>query len=166
MLWPRGGRSPQQAEAGGHSRRRLAGRDKGWPGDQARPRGLKPRAAAAAAARRVPSHWQRSSHAAGDHLLSGAGDQAGGCSGLQRGEPRGGTGWYLHLAPVLASCSVYPVSRSTGAPGLGVLRHSPSTGCVVRLRVPYMCPALCSAQIMAPAKSILPALMPLAGCAL
>ena len=29
--------------------------DKGWPGDQARPRGLKPRAAAAAAARRVPS---------------------------------------------------------------------------------------------------------------
>ena len=29
--------------------------DKGWPGDQARPRGLKPRAAAAATARRVPS---------------------------------------------------------------------------------------------------------------
>ena len=106
------------------------------------------------------------SRAAGDRLLSGAGDQAGGCSGLQGGEPRGGTGWYLHLGPVLASCSVYPVSRSTGAPGLGVLRRSPSTGCVVRLRVPYMCPALCSAQIMAPAKSILPALMPLAGCAL
>ena len=140
--------------------------DKGWPGDQARPRGLKPRAAAAAAARRVPSRWQRSSRAAGDRLLSGAGDQAGGCSGLQRGEPRGGTGWYLHLGPVLASCSVYPVSRSAGAPGLGVLRHSPSTGGVVRLRVPYLCPALCSTQIMAPAESILPALMPLAGCAL
>ena len=61
--------------------------DKGWPGDQARPRGLKPRAAAAAAARRVPSRWQRSSRAAGDRLLSGAGDQAGGCSGLQGGEP-------------------------------------------------------------------------------
>jgi hypothetical protein len=32
-------------------------------------------------------------------LLSGAGDQAGGCSGLQGGDPRGGTGWYLHLGP-------------------------------------------------------------------
>ena len=137
------------------------------PGDQARPRGasnLAPRCNRCPV-RPLP-HAQRSSRGAGDRSLSGAGDQAGGCSGLQRGEPRGGTGWYLHLGPVLASCSVYPVSRSTGAPGLGVLRHSTSTGCVVRLRVPYMCPALCSTQIMAPAKSILPALMPLAGCAL
>ena len=161
MLWPRGGRSPQQAEAGGHSRRRLAGRAI-KPGQGAS--NLAPRCNRCPV-RPLP-RAQRSSRGAGDRSLSGAGDQAGGCSGLQRGEPRGGTGWYLHLGPVLASCSVYPVSRSTGAPGLGVLRRSPSTGCVVRLRVPYMCPALCSAQIMAPAKSILPALMPLAGCAL
>ena len=25
--------------------------------------------------------------------------QAGGCSGLQGGEPRGGAGWHLHLGP-------------------------------------------------------------------
>ena len=83
--------------------------DKGRPGDQARPRGLKPRAAAAAAARRVPSCWQRSSRAAGDRLLSGAGDQAGGCSGLQGGEPRGGAGWHLHLGPSSQSTPIYPV---------------------------------------------------------
>ena len=86
--WPAadGGGLAQQTKASG-------------PGDQARPRGLKPRGAAAAAARCVPSRRQRSSHAAGDRLLSGAGDQAGGCSGLQGGDPRGGTGWYLHLGP-------------------------------------------------------------------
>eukprot|EP01046_Picozoa_sp_COSAG06_P038999 COSAG06_NODE_4557_length_4149_cov_13.631449_1_plen_49_part_10 len=49
MLWPRGGRGPQQTEAGS-----TAGKASG-PGDQARPRGLKPRGAAAAAARCVPS---------------------------------------------------------------------------------------------------------------
>ena len=105
-------RAPCYGRAAGvaRSRRRqasTAGKASG-PGDQARPRGLKPRGAAAAAARCVPSRGQRSSRAAGDRSLSGAGDQAGGCSGLQRGEPRGGTGWYLHLGPVLASCSVYP----------------------------------------------------------
>ena len=115
------------------ARRARPAADKGWPGDQARPRGLKPRAAAAATARRVPSRWRRSSRAAGDRLLSGAGDQAGGCSGLQGGDPRGGTGWYLHLGPMLVCSSVYPVLRSTSAPERDVLRRSPPTGCVVRL---------------------------------
>ena len=100
--------------------------DKGWPGDQARPRGLKPRAAAAAAARRVPSCWQRSSRAAGDRLLSGAGDQAGGCSGLQGGEPRGGTGWYLHLGPMLTGfrsfCSPLALPRQLLQPNNEILR--------------------------------------------
>ena len=146
------------------ARRARPAADKGWPGDQARPRGLKPRAAAAATARRVPSRWRRSSRAAGDRLLSGAGDQAGGCSGLQGGDPRGGTGWYLHLGPVLVCSSVYPVLRSTSAPERDVLRRSPPTGCVVRLGYHTCAPLLHSAQMLAPAESILPALMHYAGC--
>ena len=98
--------------------------DKGWPGDQARPRGLKPRAAAAAAARRVPSRWQRSSRAAGDRLLSGAGDQAGGCSGLQGGEPRGGAGWHLHLGPSSQSTPIYPVRRLISMRSITLVKSS------------------------------------------
>ena len=117
------------------SRRRqasTAGKASG-PGDQARPRGLKPRGAAAAAARCVPSRRQRSSRATGDRSLSGAGDQAGGCSGLQGGDPRGGTGWYLHLGPAPVCHSVYPVRCPANAPERDVLRRSPPTGCVVGL---------------------------------
>ena len=134
------------------------------PGDQARPRGLKPRGAAAAAARCVPSCGQRSSHAAGDRSLSGAGDQAGGCSGLQGGDPRGGTGWYLHLGPAPVCSSVYPVRCPANAPERDVLRRSPPTGCVVRLGYHTCAPLLHSAQMLAPAESILPALMHYAGC--
>ena len=62
-------RAPCYGRAAGvaRSRRRqasTAGKASG-PGDQARPRGLKPRGAAAAAARCVPSRRQRSSHGAG-----------------------------------------------------------------------------------------------------
>ena len=128
------------------SRRRQAGTaDKAsGPGDQARPRGLKPRGAAAAAARCVPSRRQRSSRAAGDRSLSGAGDQAGGCSGLQGGDPRGGTGWYLHLGPAPVCHSVYPVRCPANAPERDVLRRSPPTGCVVGLG--YHTSARCSTQ--------------------
>ena len=104
--------------------RPAAGKASG-PGDQARPGGLKPRGAAAAAARCVPSRGQRSSRAAGDRSLSGAGDQAGGCSGLQGGDPRGGTGWYLHLGPAPVCHSVYPVRCPANAPERDVLRRSP-----------------------------------------
>ena len=115
-------RAPCYGRAAGvaRSRRRqasTAGKASG-PGDQARPRGLKPRGAAAAAARCVPSRRQRSSRAAGDRSLSGAGDQAGGCSGLQGGDPRGGTGWYLHLgpAPVCSSVDAASVPSSSLKP--------------------------------------------------
>ena len=128
--------------------------DKGWPGDQARPRGLKPRAAAAAAARRVPSRWQRSSRAAGDRLLSGAGDQAGGCSGLQGGEPRGGAGWHLHLGPSQPVHSIYPVRYLVSTPRRDALHRSSSTRCVIRLRLPHLCPALRAAHVLAPTGSI------------
>ena len=134
------------------------------PGDQARPRGLKPRGAAAAAARCVPSRRQRSSRAAGDRSLSGAGDQAGGCSGLQGGDPRGGTGWYLHLGPAPVCHSVYPVRCPANAPERDVLRRSPPHWVRRRARVPYQCPVLHSAQMLAPAESILPALIHYAGC--
>ena len=128
--------------------------DKGRPGDQARPRGLKPRAAAAAAARRVPSCWQRSSRAAGDRLLSGAGDQAGGCSGLQGGEPRGGAGWHLHLGPSQPVRSIYPVHYLASTPRRDALHRSSSTRCVIRLRLPHLCPALRAAHVLAPTGSI------------
>ena len=127
--------------------------DKGWPGDQARPRGLKPRAAAAATARRVPSCWQRSSRAAGDRLLSGAGDQAGGCSGLQGGEPRGGAGWHLHLGPSQPVHSIYPVHYLVSTPRRDALHRSSSTRCVIRLRLPHLCPALHAAHVPAPTGS-------------
>ena len=100
------------------ARRARPAADKGWPGDQARPRGLKPRAAAAATARRVPSRWRRSSRAAGDRLLSGAGDQAGGCSGLQGGEPRAG-GTYTSAPSsqsTLSTRSVSPPARPSVTP--------------------------------------------------
>ena len=97
-------------------------------------------------------------------MLSGAGDQAGGCSGLQGGDPRGGTGWYLHLGPAPVCHSVYPVRCPANAPERDVLRRSPPTGCVVGLGYHTCAPLLHSAQILAPAESILPALMHYAGC--
>ena len=60
----RSGRGPRLAQAGRAIK----------PG----PGGLKPRAAAATAARCVPSHRWRSSHTAGDRLLSGAARLPGG----------------------------------------------------------------------------------------
>ena len=67
-------------------------------------------------------------------------------------------------APVLVCSSVYPVLRSTNAPERDVLRRSPPTGCVVRLGYHTCAPLLHSAQMLAPAESILPALMHYAGC--
>ena len=149
MLWPRGGRSPQQAEAGGHSRRRLAGRAI-KPGQKAY--SLRSQVADYSKCEKTALSVtpQPSPSEAKDDMITN------GNRFIER--------MYFKVREGVVAGDVD--SRSTGAPGLGVLRHSPSTGCVVRLRVPYMCPALCSTQVMAPAKSILPALMPLAGCAL
>ena len=67
-------------------------------------------------------------------------------------------------APMLACSSVYPVLRSTNAPERDVLRRSPPTGRVVGLGYHTCAPLLHSAQMLAPAESILPALMHYAGC--
>ena len=93
------------------------------------------------------------------------GDQAAagalGCRAVIREVAPGGT---YTSAPMLVCSSVYPVLRSTSAPERDVLRRSPSTGCVVRLGYHTCAPLLHSAQILAPAESILPALMYYAGC--
>eukprot|EP01046_Picozoa_sp_COSAG06_P058136 COSAG06_NODE_11577_length_1487_cov_4.568345_1_plen_101_part_00 len=67
-------------------------------------------------------------------------------------------------APMPVCSSVYLVRCPANAPERDVLRRSPPHWVRRQARVPYVCPALHSAHMLAPAESILPALMHYAGC--